>query len=217
MRTRLLQSTSLLRYFCNARRRWKPRNYSSFPLLPKRKHPPTTHGAQHERPSQILLERHGYRHAYPLTNLISVTERRSVPESYSSVTIPCNLKCIIVTRRISRRIRSMSHIRRYASPLAQRPLPSSLPKPSRPRFVYQSGLFRAKLCCPTVMERVIGPFVASVCDLRDWWLQRRLARFKAERREKVQKWERISGKQEVGEYCLIDQMQLLTPRGWVHV
>jgi hypothetical protein len=67
------------------------------------------------------------------------------------------------------------------------------------------------------MERVIGPFVASVCDLRDWWLQRRLARFKAERREKVKKWERISGKQEVGEYCLIDQMQLLTPRGWVHV
>ena len=67
------------------------------------------------------------------------------------------------------------------------------------------------------MERVIGPLVASVCDLRAWLLQRRLAQFKAERREKVRKWERITGKQEVGEHCLIDQMQLLTPWGWVHV
>jgi hypothetical protein len=67
------------------------------------------------------------------------------------------------------------------------------------------------------MERFVGPFVAIAYDIRDWWVQCRLAQHKGERREKIRDWERKTGGEEVGTYCLIDQLQLLTPWGWAHV
>ena len=67
------------------------------------------------------------------------------------------------------------------------------------------------------MERVVGHFVAWAYDIRDWLLQGRLVRHAAERREKVRKWTEMTGMEEVGEYCLLDQLQLLTPLGWEHV
>jgi hypothetical protein len=57
------------------------------------------------------------------------------------------------------------------------------------------------------MERVMGYLVAWAYDFGDWWARTRLAQHAAERREKVRKWEQASGQQEVGEYCLTDQMQ----------
>ena len=67
------------------------------------------------------------------------------------------------------------------------------------------------------MERVVGIFVAWAYDIRDWWLQCKLAKHATERREKIKKWTRMTGMEEVGEHCLIDQLQLLTPWGWSHV
>lgn len=67
------------------------------------------------------------------------------------------------------------------------------------------------------LERIIGPFVAMAYDIRDWWVSCRLATHRAERDEKVREWERGSGETEGGEFCLNDQMQLLTPWGWAHV
>lgn len=56
--------------------------------------------------------------------------------------------------------------------------------------------------------------MALIYDIRDWWFSRRLDRYKAERAEKVRGWERTSGQEEVGEYCLTDNLQILTPQGW---
>jgi len=67
------------------------------------------------------------------------------------------------------------------------------------------------------LERVIGPFVAVAYDIRDWWVSGRLAAHGAQREEKVREWERRTGQREAGEFCLNDQMQLLTPWGWAHV
>jgi hypothetical protein len=67
------------------------------------------------------------------------------------------------------------------------------------------------------MERFVGPFVAIAYDLRDWWVRGRLMQHEAERREKLRKWERETGEKEVGDYCLNDELQLLTPWGWAHV
>jgi hypothetical protein len=67
------------------------------------------------------------------------------------------------------------------------------------------------------IEKIVGPIVALVYDLGDWWFQCRLARYAADRREKIQQWERRTGLEEVGEHCLIDNLQLLTPWGWEHV
>ena len=67
------------------------------------------------------------------------------------------------------------------------------------------------------LERIIGPLVAIAYDVRDWCLRSRIQGYFAARREKVREWERATGKEEVGDYCLIDQMQLLTPWGWAHV
>jgi hypothetical protein len=67
------------------------------------------------------------------------------------------------------------------------------------------------------MERVVGYFVAWAYDIRDWWAHHRLAIHAAKRKEKIREWTRKTGMEEVGEYCLIDQLQLLTPWGWAHV
>lgn len=67
------------------------------------------------------------------------------------------------------------------------------------------------------IERIVGPFVALAYDIRDWWFQCHFAKQAAERREKIREWERKTRLEEVGTYCLIDRMQILTPRGWVHV
>jgi hypothetical protein len=68
-----------------------------------------------------------------------------------------------------------------------------------------------------VMERVLGRFVALVFDVRDWWVRSRLARYTEERNAKIREWEKNGGEGEVGMYCLIDEMQLLTPWGWAHI
>ena len=67
------------------------------------------------------------------------------------------------------------------------------------------------------MEQVMGHFNAWAYDIRDWWVQYRLARHLAERTAKITEWESISGQKEVGEFCLTDQLQLLTPWGWAHI
>ena len=67
------------------------------------------------------------------------------------------------------------------------------------------------------LERVVGWFVAIGYDFRDWWVQCRLANHAAQRKLKIKEWEKMSGQQEVGTFCLNDQMQLLTPWGWAHV
>jgi Cryptococcal mannosyltransferase 1 len=77
-------------------------------------------------------------------------------------------------------------------------------------FAAQNSIFQI------FMERVVGYIVAWAYDIRDWCVQCRLARHSAERKEKIRGWERITGEREVGEYCLNDQMQLLTPSGWAH-
>jgi hypothetical protein len=66
-------------------------------------------------------------------------------------------------------------------------------------------------------ERIFGHFVALAFDIRDWWVRSRLNAHAAERRAKIHEWEETTGEKEVGEYCLIDQMQLLTPWGWAHI
>jgi hypothetical protein len=78
-------------------------------------------------------------------------------------------------------------------------------------FASQNSVFQI------FMERVVGYFVAWTYDFRDWLIQCRLAAHLAKRREKIREWERITGEHEVGEHCLLDQMQLLTPSGWAHV
>lgn len=86
------------------------------------------------------------------------------------------------------------------------------------RVSYNAASFAAQNSVFQIfMERVVGHFVAWAYDFRDWWVQCRLARHSAERREKIRDWERMTGEREVGEYCLNDQMQLLTPWGWAHV
>ena len=82
---------------------------------------------------------------------------------------------------------------------------------TRGAYLSQNSVFQIFL------ERVVGPYVALAYDIRDWWVQCKIARDIAERREKVREWERVSGEVEVGEYCLIDQMQLLMPWGWAHI
>jgi hypothetical protein len=67
------------------------------------------------------------------------------------------------------------------------------------------------------MERFVGPFVAIAYDIRDWWVHGRLRQHEAERRGKIREWERETGGKEVGDYCLNDELQLLTPWGWAHV
>jgi hypothetical protein len=67
------------------------------------------------------------------------------------------------------------------------------------------------------LERVVGPIVAIGYDVRDWWVGKRIRAHFAARREKVREWERRTGRKEIGDYCLVDQMQLLTPWGWAHV
>jgi hypothetical protein len=67
------------------------------------------------------------------------------------------------------------------------------------------------------IEKITGPIVALGYDIRDWWSQCQLARYAAERREKIRQWERRTGLEEIGAYCLIDNLQLLTPWGWAHV
>jgi hypothetical protein len=67
---------------------------------------------------------------------------------------------------------------------------------------------------PLFLETVGGQFVALIYDIRDWLFSHQLARYKAEREEKVREWERTSGQKEIGEYCLTDNLQILTPQGW---
>lgn len=82
---------------------------------------------------------------------------------------------------------------------------------TQPAFATQNSIRQMFL------ERVVGPFVALAYDIRDWWVRTRIQGHFAARREKVREWERRTGEREVGDYCLIDQMQLLTPWGWAHV
>ena len=67
------------------------------------------------------------------------------------------------------------------------------------------------------MERVLSHFVAWVYDIRNWWVQCRLAQDTVGRQAKVRAWETVTGQRELGDFCLTDQMQLLTPEGWAHV
>ena len=86
------------------------------------------------------------------------------------------------------------------------------------RVAYTESAYRARNSIFQVfIEKVIGPCVAVVYDLRDWWFQCRLARLAAERRELIRQWAGRTGQREVGDYCLIDRLQLLTPWGWSHV
>jgi hypothetical protein len=68
-----------------------------------------------------------------------------------------------------------------------------------------------------VIERVTARYVGIAYDIRDWWVRRKLVKDRTERAEKVRKWEQETGEKGVGEVCLIDQMQLLTPNGWAHI
>jgi len=86
------------------------------------------------------------------------------------------------------------------------------------RVSYNLSAYRARNSIfQMFLERVVGWAVAAAYDLRDWWVQCRLAAHAAERREKIREWERDTGLEEVGTFCLNDQMQLLTPWGWAHV
>lgn len=67
------------------------------------------------------------------------------------------------------------------------------------------------------IERIVGPFVAIIYDIRGWWVQCKLAQHSSQRKAKIMEWERNTGRKELGEYCLIDRLQLLTPWGWTHV
>jgi hypothetical protein len=67
------------------------------------------------------------------------------------------------------------------------------------------------------IEKVTGPIVALGYDIRNWWFQCQLAQHAAQRREKIRQWEKNTGQEEVGDYCLIDRLQLLTPWGWAKV
>jgi hypothetical protein len=86
------------------------------------------------------------------------------------------------------------------------------------RVAYTESAYRSRSNIIQIfLERVFGWFVAIGYDIRDWWWQCRLANHAAERKLKIKEWEKASGEQEVGEFCLNDQMQLLTPWGWAHV
>ena len=86
------------------------------------------------------------------------------------------------------------------------------------RVAYTNSAYRAQNSVVQIyMERVVGHFVAWAYDIRDWCVQGRLATRAAERRKKINEWTRMTGMEEVGEHCLIDQLQLLTPWGWAHV
>ena len=86
------------------------------------------------------------------------------------------------------------------------------------RVSYTSGAYRTQNSVSQIfLERIVGHFVAWAYDIRDWWAQCRLAQRAAERRMKVREWEQMTGLKEVGEHCLDDRLQLLTPWGWAHV
>jgi hypothetical protein len=86
------------------------------------------------------------------------------------------------------------------------------------RVAYTNSAYKSQNSATEIfIERVVGHFVAWAYDIREWLVQGRLARHAAERREKVRKWTEMTGMEEVGEYCLLDQLQLLTPLGWEHI
>ncbi|KAK8189939.1 cryptococcal mannosyltransferase 1-domain-containing protein, partial [Phyllosticta capitalensis] len=69
-----------------------------------------------------------------------------------------------------------------------------------------------------------GPWVSSWDILKGMWKNRsmRLLKFAGDRKElavkaRVKHWEKISGKDEPGDYCAIDEMQVLRMDGWAHV
>lgn len=94
---------------------------------------------------------------HPLT--LSISQRRSLPKSLLPTTIPRNFKCLVITRRLPRGLRSMSHPRRHAIPLVPDYippivlLPSNLPQPPRPRVVHPRRLRRAKLHPATLSRK----------------------------------------------------------------
>ena len=67
------------------------------------------------------------------------------------------------------------------------------------------------------MEKFMGGIIALAYDVRNIFYHHRLARYTRERHKKVMEWENETGMREIGEFCLEDQMQVLTPWGWAHV
>jgi hypothetical protein len=68
-----------------------------------------------------------------------------------------------------------------------------------------------------IRERLLGQFIAWAYDIRDFCLGFRLNWYVKRRRENIRNWEKKHGQEEVGGFCLIDQMQILTPWGWAHI
>jgi hypothetical protein len=67
------------------------------------------------------------------------------------------------------------------------------------------------------IEKFMGGIVAFAYDIRNIFYRHRLAKYVRDRHEKVLAWEGQTGLKEEGEFCLEDQMQVLTPWGWAHV
>ena len=79
---------------------------------------------------------------------VSIVKRRSIPKRNIFTTISSNFKLIITSRRLSRRLRSMSNPRRHESPLVKftDPTTSNLLKPPRPSILYKQRIQNSKLC-----------------------------------------------------------------------